>query len=116
MKFVADEGVDLQIVNLLRSKNHDVIYITEFAAGSLDDVILKLANEQNRILMTRDKDFGELVYKKKMLHSGIILNRLHELESDKKANIVLEVIENFQEQLIGSFTVIQPNKIRIRRM
>ena len=66
--------------------------------------------------MTRDKDFGELVFRDKMVHSGIILNRLHELSSENKARIILKVIEDFQEQLIGAFTVIQPNKIRLRKL
>jgi predicted nuclease of predicted toxin-antitoxin system len=116
MRFVADEGIDFQIVNLLRANGHDVLYIVEFAPGSLDDVILKLANEEDRILMTRDKDFGELVFRDKMIHSGIILNRLYELSSENKARLILRVIEDFQEQLIGAFTVIQPNKIRLRKL
>lgn len=66
--------------------------------------------------MTRDKDFGELIFRDKMVHSGVILNRLHELSSENKARIIQKVIEDFQEQLIGSFTVIQPNKIRLRKL
>jgi len=66
--------------------------------------------------MTRDKDFGELVFRDKTVHSGIILNRLHELSSENKARIILKVIEDFTEQLIGAFTVIQPDKIRLRRL
>lgn len=116
MKFVADEGIDIQIVNSLRANGHDILYIAEFASGSLDDVILKLANEEDRILMTRDKDFGELVFRDKMIHSGIILNRLYKLSSEKKAQLILKVIGELQEQLIGAFTVIQPDKIRLRKL
>ncbi len=116
MKFVADEGVDLQIVESLRGKGYDVLYVAEFASGSKDEVILQSANEEDRILMTRDKDFGELVFRDKMVHSGIILNRLHELSSENKSRIVVSVIEDFKDELIGAFTVIQPNKIRIRRL
>jgi len=116
MNLVADEGIDFQIVSSLRANGHDVLYIAEFASGSLDDVILELANKEDRILMTRDKDFGELVFRDKMVHSGIILNSLHELSSENKARIILKVIEDFQEQLIGAFTVIQPNKVRFRKL
>ncbi len=116
MKFVVDEGIDLQIVSLLRANGHDILYIAESAQGSLDGVILELANEENRILMTRDKDFGELVYRDRMVHSGIILNRLHHLSSENKARIIMKVLEDFKEQLIGSFTVIQPNKVRLRKL
>ena len=74
MKFVADEGIDLQIVENLRKNGYDVLYVAESASGSLDDIILKTANEENRILMTRDKDFGDLVFRDQMVHSGIVLN------------------------------------------
>ncbi len=62
MNFVVDEGVDLQIVKALRKKRHDVLYIAELASGITDDLVLQYANQQDRILITRDKDFGELVY------------------------------------------------------
>lgn len=65
MKFVADEGVDAQIIKALRVKGHDVLYIAEFDSGIADDLVLKYANNQKRILITRDKDFGELVYRDK---------------------------------------------------
>lgn len=115
MRFVAVEGVDSQIVDTLRTNGHDVFYIAETSPGSLDDEILDLASLEDRILVTRDKDFSELVFRDKMIHSGIILNRLHQLSSENKARIVLKVIEKYQDELIGAFTVIQPHKIRIRK-
>ena len=79
-------------------------------------MVLQYANQQDRILITRDKDFGELVYWDKNVHSGIILNRLYELDSDKKAGIVSKIIEQFGKELMGSFTVIHPGRIRIRKL
>ena len=116
MKFLADEGVDGQIVSRLREDGHDVLYVAENIAGTTDEEILELANRDERILMTRDKDFGELVYREKRAHSGIILNRLYELSSGRKAEIVSKVIQDFGEELIGSFTIIQPGRIRMKRM
>ena len=116
MNFVADEGIDLQIVKSLRNNGHDVLYIAELASGITDDLVLQYANEHNRILITRDKDFGDLAYRDKMVHSGIILNRLYELNSEKKAVVVLKVIAEFGTELMGSFVVIQPGKVRIRRL
>lgn len=116
MKFVADEGVDAPIVALLREQGFDVIYIAEVAAGSPDDIILAYANEEERVLITRDKDFGELVFREQKVHTGIILNRLYELSIEEKAKLVLEVIQEFGDELLGSFTVIQPGKVRIKKM
>ena len=116
MKFVADEGVDGQIIESLRAAGHDVLYIAEIGPGTDDDIVLHYANDEDRILMTRDKDFGELVFRKKQVHSGIVLNRLYELASETKAEIVSSVISKYGEELYGSFTVIQPGRVRIKKI
>ncbi|MCY7330441.1 MAG: DUF5615 family PIN-like protein, partial [Saprospiraceae bacterium] len=72
MRFIADEGVDRSLVNFLRQFNHDVLYFAETDCGTDDEIILDLAKTEHRILITRDKDFGELVYRMKKLHSGIL--------------------------------------------
>ena len=61
MRFVADESLDFPIVTALRNAGHDVFSIKEQSPRMEDDAILKIANEQKRILLTCDKDFGELV-------------------------------------------------------
>ncbi|MCC6724146.1 MAG: DUF5615 family PIN-like protein [Saprospiraceae bacterium] len=116
MKFIADEGVDASLVNLLREAGHDVLYFAEFEPSTDDEVILTCANEQNRILITRDKDFGELVYRMKKVHSGIILTRLEELKSSTRSKITFDFIIAHQEELIGSFVVVQHGTARIRRL
>lgn len=62
MKFVADEGVDAPIVKRLRENGHDAFYIAESDRGISDEEVLEIANAESRILITRDKDFGELVF------------------------------------------------------
>jgi len=71
---------------------------------------------ENRVLITRDKDFGKLAFRSRRAHAGIVLNRLQELPSDQKADLVAQVVNNFKEQLIGAFTVIQPGRVRIRKI
>ncbi|MFK7925783.1 MAG: DUF5615 family PIN-like protein [Bacteroidia bacterium] len=114
MKFVADEGVDAPIVKHLRQNNHDVFYIAESERGISDDEVLEIANKESRVLITRDKDFGELVYRMNRLHSGVVLIRLEGLKPQEKAIIVHKVIDKYQEELATAFTVIQPNLVRIR--
>jgi predicted nuclease of predicted toxin-antitoxin system len=63
MKLLADEGVDKPIVDLLRSSGFDVHYILETYQGAEDETVLQIAHEETRILITQDKDFGELVYR-----------------------------------------------------
>ena len=116
MRFIADEGVDAQIVAALRKEKHDVLYVMELNTGASDPEILSSANEENRILITRDKDFGELVFRLRKVHSGIILNRLYQLDSKTKADIVIEVLKKYGEKLYGAYTVIQPGRVRIRKI
>ena len=115
MKLMADEGVDKPIVDALRKAGFDVVYILESHQGAEDDYILKLANKQERILLTQDKDFGELVFRLKNVHFGVVLIRLNGYKPVEKASIVTKLFLKHQIQLIKAFTVIQPNAIRIRR-
>ena len=63
MKLVADESVDAQIVEGLRTSGHEVIYFAELAPGTEDRDVLAVANGSQALLLTADKDFGELVFR-----------------------------------------------------
>jgi len=115
MNFLADEGVDKPIVDQLRNSGFDVHYILETHRGADDEMVLRLANEENRILLTQDKDFGELVYRLQRVHQGIILIRLGNTPALEKANLVNFVLLEYGEKIESSFTVIQPNAVRIRK-
>ena len=114
MKFLADEGVDKHIVDALRSLKFDVYYVAERNRGLDDDAILQLANDETRILITRDKDFGELVHRLNKVHVGIILIRLDEYNSLERSEMVCNIIEQYAERLANAFSVIQRGLIRIR--
>ena len=76
MKFVADESVDFQIVSRLRSDAHEVLYVAETLSGALDNTLLDQANRQTAVLLTADKDFGDLVFRQRLISSGIVLLRI----------------------------------------
>src|SRR6516225_9574423 len=114
MNFLADEGVDKPIVDLLRSSGFDVHYILETDPGSLDEEVLRIANEENRILLTQDKDFGELVFRLQQVHQGVILIRLGTTAPAEKARIVNYVLLEYGNKLTNAFTVIQAAAVRIR--
>jgi len=92
-----------------------VVYILETNQGIDDEFILAKANADKRILLTQDKDFGELIFRLKNAHHGVILIRLEGYKPAEKAEIVLNAIGKHSNELINSFTVIQPNAIRIRK-
>ncbi|MEO6870023.1 MAG: DUF5615 family PIN-like protein [Ginsengibacter sp.] len=115
MNLLADEGVDKPIVNALRLAGFNVVYIMETNRGAEDSLILNLANDQQRVLLTQDKDFGELVFRLKQAYYGVVLIRLECYLSTLKAEITVNVIVKYKNELINAFTVIQPNAIRIRK-
>ena len=76
MRFVADENVDRRIVELLRRERHEVRYVAEEGGGLDDQDVLRLAEELGALLITFDKDFGELVFNQRLGSRGVILLRL----------------------------------------
>jgi predicted nuclease of predicted toxin-antitoxin system len=115
MKLLVDEGVDKPIVDLLRHSGFDVHYILETHRGIEDEKVLQIANEEARVLLTQDKDFGEMVFRLRKVHLGIILIRLGTQTSVEKARLVNYALLEYREKLINAFTVIQINAIRIRK-
>lgn len=112
MNLFADESVDQPIVERLRQDGHDVIYVAELAPSITDDE--GTANDRSAVLVTADKDFGELIFRQHAIHSGVVLLRLGGLANTTKAEIVTEVCRRHAPELIGAFTVISPGLIRIR--
>jgi predicted nuclease of predicted toxin-antitoxin system len=74
-QIVADESVDFRIVVQLREKGIQVYSITEELPSAKDEIVLKTAHDNRALLLTEDKDFGELVFRLHMPHSGILLNK-----------------------------------------
>jgi predicted nuclease of predicted toxin-antitoxin system len=115
VNLVADEGVDGPVVQRLRNDGHDVIYVAELSPGVTDDDVLRHANDRDALLVTADKDFGELVFRQRLVHSGVLLLRLAGLTNATKAGIVAEIFRERGAELRGTFSVISPGQIRIRR-
>ena len=113
MVLVADEGVDRQIVNRLATV-HDVHAIAEHNRGAPDETVLQIARERDAVLVTGDKDFGELVFRRRLIHRGVILLRLAGMDPDDKAAVVASVIAAHESEMIHGFSVIGPSTVRIR--
>jgi predicted nuclease of predicted toxin-antitoxin system len=78
------------------------------------DAVLDLATTDERILMTADKDFGELVFRLRRAAFGILLVRLPGLPSEERADSVEEAIAEHGYEMAGAFTVLAPGLVRIR--
>jgi predicted nuclease of predicted toxin-antitoxin system len=115
MDLLADESIDRQIVDTLRKDGHRVWYIAEMEPGVSDPTVLETANRKRAVLLTADKDFGELVYRQGLMSSGIVLIRLAGLASELKAGIVSSAVGEYGVELSQAFAVISTGGIRIRR-
>ncbi len=114
MKFLADECFDASTVASLRSDGHDVLYVMEFQPGTQDQDILEKAFAEDRILITEDKGFGELVYRFKRPAKGIVLLRIEVRERHLKWPRLRELISHHSSKLEGHFVVVDVEKFRFR--
>lgn len=115
MNFLADESVDFPIIVRLREDGHVVLAVSELSPSISDDEVLDMANAQAMLLITGDKDFGELIFRLKRVALGVVLVRLLGLSATTKAAIVSNAIREHGGEMAGSFTVVEPGNVRIRR-
>ena len=92
MNLLADESIGKSIVDELRRNGHNVLYITEFAPSIDDESVLHQANLNRALLLTEDKDFGELVFRQGLVHMGVVLIRLSGLSLPAKVTSVSTVL------------------------
>jgi predicted nuclease of predicted toxin-antitoxin system len=97
----------------LREAGHDVVAIAEVAKGATDDQVLEHALKEDRVLITEDRDFGELVYARGRSSSGVILLRFHSRVHHARTTTVVEAVCKLGSRLRGRFTVIEPGRVRL---
>lgn len=114
MQIVADESLERQISDALRHAGHTVYAIAEEAPSIPDMEVLSVANGRQALLITADKDFGELAYRQGLAHHGIVLCRLEGESPEDKADIVQSVFRLYAPEMSGAFCVITPRSVRIR--
>ncbi len=115
MKLLADESVERQVIEQLRQDGFDVTYIAEIEPSISDETVFKLANEKKCLLITSDKDFGELVFKADKLNlSGVVLLRLAGLSAESKIQTISSAFQSNISAFSKAFSVIEPGRVRIR--
>ena len=115
MKFLANENVPIASVILLRQYGFDVIHVAEEAPSTKDAVIMRLAQEQNRIIITFDRDYGELIFKHHLpAPAGVVYLRFDPDYPAEPGEIVLNLVNKGLVKLGDKFTVISRANIRQR--
>lgn len=115
MRFLLDVcAASLRLQNSLAAQGHDVLSALERNPRATDEELLALAIEESRILVTEDKDFGELVFVRKLPHPCIV--RFVEMTVAEKAAATLELIEHHAEAMYaGALIVVTQHRVRIRQ-
>ena len=114
IKLLIDENAPRSVVETLKKYKFDLLWIREHHRGMKDEEIIQLSLSQDRIVLTFDKDFGELTYRLKMNAPGIILVRITNNKICEEK--VLKLLKAYGDSLKGYFTVLTETKIRRRKI
>ena len=115
MRLLADESMDHPIVARLRADGHEVASVAEESPGLPDPGVLARAAREGVVLLTADKDFGELVYRHRRPYAGVLLVWLAGLDEAAKCELVSRVVSERGSELPGAFSVASEDSLRIRR-
>lgn len=114
MRFLVNENISRTVIRELRTQGHDVLSVKESMGGASDEVVLVRAREENRLIVTQDKDFGELAFRWGLLPpSGVVLLRLTGESPESDNRLTLEILSG-AEDFPGNFVVAESGRVRIR--
>lgn len=114
MKLFADENIARAIVIRLRDQGHDVLYASEVQPGTSDHDWVRRAETESRIILTADKDFGDLLFRDRLTSHGVVLLRLGEIPLKDRLARLEQAWTSIEAHSAGKFIVITPSKIRVR--
>ena len=116
LKFLVDVGVGKKIEEYLLEKRYDTKAVRLLDQRMLDQEIIRLAALEKRIVITMDKDFGELVYHSGMEHCGILLLRLEDATGSEKQQVIAKILAKYADNIKNNFCVYQNKKFRFRKL
>jgi predicted nuclease of predicted toxin-antitoxin system len=116
LKFLVDVGVGKKVEEYLLVKGYDTKAVRSIDQSMPDQEIIRLAALEKRIVITMDKDFGELVYHSGMDHSGILLLRLEDATGSEKQQVIAKILTKYADNMENNFCVYQNKKFRFRRL
>jgi predicted nuclease of predicted toxin-antitoxin system len=115
IKFLVDVGVGRKVESWLAENGYDSKAVRDLNPRLADREILRIAAAETRMVITMDKDFGELVYRSGLPHAGVLLLRFEDATSDDKTRIVAEILAKYEGKLMDGFCVFQNGRLRIRK-
>lgn len=97
MRFLIDENLSKKLARFLNQLGYPTLRVRTINPGIDDYQVLELALSKVSILITSDKDFGELVFKEKLAHCGVILLRLQDETPDNTIRVIQTLVPQFDE-------------------
>lgn len=114
LRILLDEGLGLRTLSALEDTGADVKWIGEIARGMADPDILALANAEERIVVTLDRDFSVHVYRDLLPNAGVLWLRLGAECGANRAAVARRIVEAVGEDLIGAFSTYDRGTLKIR--
>lgn len=111
MKFVVDVHVTRRIVSRLRAAGHEVIWMAEAGRRLHDRTIVRLALDEQALVLTFDKDYRYHILTEQQPSLGVVMVRLARLRGEAETERVAQVIQQYGEQLIDQLTIIYPDRV-----
>lgn len=115
MRFLVDESTGPSVAEWLSTEGHEVFSVYDSARGMPDDEIVKKAFDENWIVITNDKDFGEQAYREQKPQHGIILLRLDDERAKSKIEVLKRLLKSHADSLPGQFVVVTEKNIRFAK-
>lgn len=115
MRFLVDECTGPAAAAWLQTQGHEVFSVYDSARGMGDNDIIQKAFEENWILITNDKDFGDQIYHERKSHRGVVLLRLDDERAKAKISILKRLLNSYADRLPDQFVVVTETKVRFAR-
>lgn len=115
MRFLVDECTGPKVASWLRTQGHEIFSAFDEARGTGDEALIRKAYDENWILITNDKDFGEKVYRERRPHRGVIFMRLEDERAASKIEVLRRLLEGYEDRLADRFVVVTETRVRFAR-
>ena len=112
IKLLADENIPKKTVEALKQREIDIISVVDSSPGLSDRAVIELANNENRVIVTFDKDFGELVFRERLEARGLILLRLAPISPEHIAERIAHIMVQ-EIPIENKIIVVREDSVRV---
>jgi predicted nuclease of predicted toxin-antitoxin system len=116
MRILADENIEDAVVEWMRAGGHDVKKVGASLPSVKDRQVLAIAVAENRVLITYDRDFGDLVFRQRSMSTGIVLLRFSASKIAGRIVLLEQHWPDIESSSTGTFMVVSDDRVRVRRL